>query len=183
MTSRPARAKVLAAAFAALVLGMGAAAGTAPSADDPLARLPDPAQEARARHLFQQLRCVVCQNESIDDSQADIAAELRRIVRTQIASGRSDTQVRDFLVQRYGEFILLKPTLSVGNAALWATPFLLLLAGGLYLGIKSRQPAVETEALSEDEQRALDALNAQQADMVSPHSGPTNAGSTVAIKH
>lgn len=170
------RGLVLAAALGAAVLGMGAAA------DDPLARLPDPAQEARARHLFQQLRCVVCQNESIDDSQADIASDLRRIVRTQIAEGRTDAQVRDFLVQRYGEFILLKPTLTPGNAVLWLTPFALIVLGGGYIWIRSRRPAVETAALTEDEQRALAALQAEEADMVSPHSGPTKAHGRVAIK-
>jgi cytochrome c-type biogenesis protein CcmH len=90
---------------AAAVMLMGAA-------DDPSDRLKDPAQEARARALFQQLRCVVCQNESIDDSEADLAQDLRRIVRGQIAQGRTDAQVRTFLVQRYGQFILLKPPFS-----------------------------------------------------------------------
>jgi cytochrome c-type biogenesis protein CcmH len=180
---RPAKGWVLAAALAASILCMGAAAGSAPSADDPAVRLQNPAQEARARHLFQQLRCVVCQNESIDDSQADIAADLRRIVRTQIAAGRSDAEVRDFLVQRYGEFILLKPTLTAGNAALWLTPFVLIMVGGLYIWIKSRQPAVEVLSLTEEEQQALDALEDDHADTVSPHSGLTNARGKVAIKH
>jgi cytochrome c-type biogenesis protein CcmH len=179
MTWSPAKGKglVLAAALAAAILGMGA------SADDPLARLPDPAQEARARHLFQQLRCVVCQNESIDDSQADIASDLRRIVRAQIAEGRTDAEVRDFLVQRYGEFILLKPTLTPGNAVLWLTPFALIVLGGGYIWIRSRRPAVETADLTEEEQRALDALQADPTDIVSPHSGLTKAHGSVAIKH
>jgi cytochrome c-type biogenesis protein CcmH len=172
------RAVVLAAALAASILCMGAA-----SADDPLARLPDPAQEARARHLFQQLRCVVCQNESIDDSQADIASDLRRIVRTQIAAGKTDVEVRDFLVQRYGEFILLKPTITPGNAALWLTPFLLIAIGGVYIWIKSRQPAVEAASLTEEEQRALAAIDSDDPDMLSPHNSPTKALGTVAIKH
>ena len=164
------------AALAAAVLGM---AGTA---DDPADRLPNPAQEARARHLFQQLRCVVCQNESIDDSQAEIAGDLRQIVRTQIAQGKTDQEVRDLLVQRYGEFILLKPTLTGGNLALWLTPFLALLLGGGYLWIKSRQPAVEDQALTEDEQKALEAMDALDQDMLPPHSGVANAHDAVAIK-
>jgi cytochrome c-type biogenesis protein CcmH len=168
---------VLAAALAASILCMGA------SADDPAARLANPAQEARARHLFQQLRCVVCQNESIDDSQAQLADDLRRIVRTQISAGRSDQQVRDFLVQRYGEFILLKPTMSLGNAALWLTPFLLIVLGGGYIGIKSRQPVVEDGSLTEDEQRALEAIGSDDLDMLSPHNSLTKAHGTVAIKH
>jgi cytochrome c-type biogenesis protein CcmH len=166
-----------AAALAAALLCMGAAS------DDPAERLQNPVQEARARHMFQQLRCVVCQNESIDDSQADIAGDLRRIVRAQIVAGRTDLQIRDFLVARYGEFILLTPTASPGNAALWLTPFLLIVLGGGYLWIKSRQPAVEDAALSEEEQRALDAIDSGDLDTLSPHNSLTKAGNTVAIKH
>jgi len=169
-----------AALLAGLAAGLLCMAG---SSDDPADRLPNPAQEARARHLFQQLRCVVCQNESIDDSQAEIAGDLRKIVRVQITQGRSDQQVRDFLVQRYGEFILLTPTLTPGNLALWLTPFLLVLLGGGYLLIKARQPAAEEPGLSEDEQKALEAMGARDQDMLPPHSGLTNVDGTVAIKH
>jgi len=172
--------RLRAAVLAGLAAGLLCMAG---SADDPADRLPNPAQEARARHLFQQLRCVVCQNESIDDSQAEIAGDLRKIVRVQITQGRSDQQVRDFLVQRYGEFILLKPTLTPGNLALWLTPFALILLGGGYLWIKSRQPAVEAEGLTEEEQRALEAMGAEDQDMVSPHVGLTNVDGMAAIKH
>ena len=169
------------AALAAIVLGMAGAA------DDPADRLPNPAQEARARHLFQQLRCVVCQNESVDDSGAEIAGDVRKIVRSQIAQGRTDQQVISFLVGRYGEFILLNPTLNPGNLALWLTPFAIILLGGTYLWIKSRQPAVEAPGLTEEEQRALEALDAEDRDMVPPHGGSTgglaNAHDAVAIKH
>ena len=153
------------------------------TADDPADRLSNPVLEARARHLFQQFRCVQCQNESIDDSQAPIAQDLRRIVRGQIMAGRTDAQVRDFLVQRYGEFILLTPTLSLGNLALWTTPFALIVLGAGYLWIKSRQPAVEVSALTEDEQMALEAMGAEDQDMLPPHSGLTNVRGAVAIKH
>jgi cytochrome c-type biogenesis protein CcmH len=153
----------LAAAFAAGLLCMAGAA------DDPADRLPNPAQEARARHLFQQLRCVQCQNESIDDSHAPIAEDLRLIVRRQIAQGATDQQVRAFLVQRYGEFILLTPTLSPANLALWLTPFVIILLGGGYLWIKSRQPAVEAPGLTEDEQQALAAMGAEDEVMLPPH--------------
>ena len=157
---------------AAVLAGLAAALlGMAGTADDPADRLSNPAQEARARHLFQQLRCVVCQNESIDDSQAEIAGDLRKIVRVQITQGKSDQQVRDFLVQRYGEFILLTPTLTPGNLALWLTPFLLIALGGGYILIRSRRPAAEAEGLTEDEQRALEAMDARDQDMVSPHDG------------
>ena len=174
---RPARLK--AATLAALAAGLLCMAGVA---DDPAQRLPNPAQEARARHLFQQLRCVVCQNESIDDSQAEIAGDLRQIVRGQIAAGRSDKQVIDYLVQRYGEFILLKPTLTAGNLLLWLTPFLAVLAGGGYLWIKSRQPAVEDRGLTEEELKALEDMDAADQDMLPPHSGVANAHGAVAIK-
>ncbi len=176
---RPVRrvATALAAGLAAAILCMGA------SADDPLERLQNPVQEARARHLFQQLRCVVCQNESIDDSQAEIADDLRKIVRQQITAGKTDLEIRDFLVARYGEFILLRPTITPGNAALWLTPFLLIVLGGGYLWIKSRQPAVPDTGLTEDERLALDAMGIGEQDMVSPHNNSTNALGTVAVKH
>ena len=144
------------AVLAALLLG-ATLIGAAP---DPSDRLADPAQEARARALFQQLRCVVCQNESIDDSEADLASDLRRIVRQQVAAGQTDSQVRAFLVQRYGEFILLKPPLSPGNAALWFAPVALLLIGGGYMAWKSRSAtALPEAALSPEEEAALRALD------------------------
>lgn len=93
------------------------------AASDPSERLPDPAQEARARAIFQEVRCLVCQNESIDDSQADLAGDLRKLIRDEIKAGRSDAEVRAYLVSRYGEFVLLKPAFSLGNAALWGAPF------------------------------------------------------------
>jgi cytochrome c-type biogenesis protein CcmH len=182
MTAAGGMRRLLAVILAGLLLAAANAAFAAAS-DDPAERLANPAQEARARHLFQQLRCVVCQNESIDDSQAEIAADLRRIVRGQIAAGRTDAQVRDFLVQRYGEFILLRPTLSSGNLALWLAPFALILIGGGYLWIKSRAPAVQDIGLTEEEHIALAAMDAEDMDMLPPHSGLTNAHGAVAIKH
>jgi cytochrome c-type biogenesis protein CcmH len=152
------------------------------TSDDPADRLPNPVQEARARHLFQQLRCVQCQNESIDDSQAPLAEDIRRIVRRQIVQGRTDVQIRDFLVDRYGQFILLKPPFSPGNLILWLTPFALIGVGGSYLWIKSRQPAVEADGLTEDEMRALRAMDSEDQDMLPPHSGLTNAHGAVAIE-
>src|ERR1700676_2107934 len=91
--------------------------------------LSNPAQEARARALSKELRCMVCQNESIDDSEAPLAHDLRVLVRDRIQSGDSDAQVIDFLVARYGEFVLLKPRLSWHTAALWTLPPGLLLVG------------------------------------------------------
>ena len=131
------RARALLAALAA-VFCMAAAA-------DPSERLADPAQEARARHIFAEVRCLVCQNESIDDSQAELARDLRRIVRDQIRAGRSDGQVKRYLVDRYGEFVLLRPSLSAGNAVLWGGPFLVVLAGLALLLARLRNRVVEPE--------------------------------------
>ena len=100
------------------VLAILAAVFCIAAASDPAERLPDPAQEARARGLFREVRCLVCQNESIDDSNAELAADLRRLVRDEIKSGKTDEQVRAHLTDRYGEFVLLKPAFSWGNAAL-----------------------------------------------------------------
>jgi len=124
------------------------------AASDPAERLPDPAQEARARALFQEVRCLVCQNESIDDSTADLAHDLRQVVREQVAAGRSDQQVRQFLIARYGEFVLLKPPLTFANLALWAAPFAVLLIGGLLLALRLRQKTV-AEPLSPEEEARL----------------------------
>jgi len=99
------------------------------AAVQPNEMLRDPALEARARNLSQQLRCMVCQNESIDDSDAPLAHDLRVLVRERLQSGDSDAQVLDFLVARYGEFVLLKPRLSWRTAVLWGLPPGLLLTG------------------------------------------------------
>ena len=127
------------------------------AASDPSERLPDPAQEARARELFRDVRCMVCQNESIDDSDADLARDLRQIVREQVAAGRSDAQVKTFLTERYGEFVLLRPAFSVGNALLWLTPLLAVLAGGgMWLArLRRREP---TQALTTEEETRLAVL-------------------------
>jgi cytochrome c-type biogenesis protein CcmH len=110
------------------------------AAPDPADELSNPMQEARARAMFEQVRCVVCQNESIDDSEADMARIVRQSIRSQIAAGRTDAQVRSFLVQRYGEFILLRPRFSLANAAAWLIPFAIVGAGGLMILWRARQP-------------------------------------------
>jgi cytochrome c-type biogenesis protein CcmH len=144
---------VQAIALAALLLCTAAAS-------DPSERLPDPAQEARARELFAEIRCVVCQNESIDDSEAEIAADLRKLVRQQVAEGRTESQVKAFLVQRYGEFILLRPAFSAGNLLLWLTPFSILLVGLAALLARRRRPEPAGVALSpEEEARLLGIVN------------------------
>jgi cytochrome c-type biogenesis protein CcmH len=90
----------------------------------------DPAMEARARNLQRQLRCLVCQGESIDESQAPLAAELRQLVRQQMAEGRTDRQIEDFLTARYGNFILMRPPVESDTYFLWAAPFLVLIGAG-----------------------------------------------------
>ena len=136
-----------------LALAAVAAAVTcAGAAPDPTERLADPGQEARARHLMQEFRCVVCQNESIDDSEADLAKDLRGIVREQVRAGRSDAQVRAFMADRYGQFVLLKPRFNPGNAALWLTPVVLLGAAGILIFLQRRRgPALEPPLTEEEE--------------------------------
>jgi len=146
-----------------LIIGLAALVCMA-AASDPGERLADPAQEARARDLFREIRCLVCQNESIDDSQAELAHDLREIVRGQVEQGRSDAQIRAFLVERYGEFVLLRPPFSAGNAILWLTPVLALLAGGGLMIVLLRRraaPAGEDpplDSLSPEEEARLQVL-------------------------
>ncbi|MFZ5678389.1 MAG: cytochrome c-type biogenesis protein [Pseudomonadota bacterium] len=99
----------------------------------------DPAQEARARNLSRELRCMVCQNQSIDDSDAPLARDLRLLVRERIAAGNTDQQVMDFLVARYGEFVLLKPRVESRTLLLWLIPPLVLAGGGLALWFGNRR--------------------------------------------
>jgi cytochrome c-type biogenesis protein CcmH len=106
----------------------------------------DPAKEARARDLSRELRCMVCQNQSIDDSEAPLARDLRLLVRERIAAGDSDGQVIDFLVVRYGEFVLLKPRLELHTLLLWLLPPLVLAGGGMALWMHSRRRAKSAAA-------------------------------------
>ena len=117
--------------FAAVLLI--ATAGPPAHAVEPSERLADPTLEARARALSKELRCLVCQNQSIDDSKAELARDLRLLVRERLNLGESDEQVRAFLVKRYGDFILLKPPLDLETAFLWGMPPLVLAAGGIAL--------------------------------------------------
>ena len=139
-------------ALAALVL---CAAAPAPAAQG---RLADPAQEARAHALFRQIRCVVCQNETIDDSEADLAGDLRGIVRQQIVAGRSDADIRRFLVDRYGQFVLMKPRFDAANALLWLGPFALVGAGLAALLAARRGAGAEPAGLSPEEAARVAAL-------------------------
>ena len=121
----------------------------------------DPAKEARARNLSRELRCMVCQNQSIDDSEAPLARDLRLLVRERIAAGDSDSQVIDFLVARYGEFVLLKPRFERQTLLLWLVPPLLLVGGGLALWVYARRRVKDGEAgkaLTAQEQARLATL-------------------------
>jgi cytochrome c-type biogenesis protein CcmH len=118
--------------------------------------LKDPALESRARAISAELRCLVCQNQSIDDSDAPLAKDLRTLVREQLMQGKSDAEIMDFVVARYGEFVLLKPRLTAGTLLLWGTPFaVLLIAGAALLLRRRRVDAAPETPLSEAERQAL----------------------------
>jgi cytochrome c-type biogenesis protein CcmH len=138
-----------------LVAGLTLAAMTAWPAfaiSDPKEMLPDPKQEARAEYIGSQLRCLVCQNESIEDSNADLAKDLRAIVRQRVTAGDTNQQIMDWLVARYGQFVRLKPPLMFSTLFLWATPFLGLLAGGLAAWAGRRRNVPEQKPLTALEQ-------------------------------
>ncbi len=123
--------------------------------------LDDPALEARARTIGKELRCLVCQNQSIDDSDADLARDLRRLVRERLVAGESDAAIKAYLVSRYGDFILLRPPFKAETYVLWLGPgaILLLAAGGVVLFLRrhGRRPE-PAPPLSDAERRRLDAL-------------------------
>jgi cytochrome c-type biogenesis protein CcmH len=142
--------------FIALLPVLLAAPAHAVKPDEMLA---DPALEARARAISEGLRCMVCQNQSIDESDADLARDLRILVRDRLKAGDSDRQVVDYIVSRYGEFVLLKPRFDLRNALLWATPALLLVIGGIVLvcSVRSRRK-IDTQPLTETEETKLKSL-------------------------
>lgn len=121
--------------------------------------LSDPALEARARDISQGLRCLVCRNESIDESNAQLAKDLRLLVRERLVAGDTDAQAVDYIVERYGEYVLLKPLTGGANWILWAAgPVMLLLAGGtalVFVRRRSRAEALPVAALDEDEKARL----------------------------
>jgi cytochrome c-type biogenesis protein CcmH len=130
---------------------------------EPGEMLKDPALEARARKLSQELRCVVCQNQSIDDSNAPLAHDLRVLVRERLSAGDTDAQVLAFVEQRYGAFVLLRPRFNPQTLLLWLTPLLLLGGAAVFLlRARARRPAAERETpLSPEEQKRLDDLLAR----------------------
>jgi cytochrome c-type biogenesis protein CcmH len=151
----------LAALLIVLVLGAGPALAVL-SPDD---MLDDPALEARARALSVQLRCLVCQNQSIDDSDATLARDLRLLVRERLVAGDSDSQVLDFLVARYGEFVLMRPVLAPHTVLLWASPLLLLGLGalGLVVWFVRRRRLASVDPLNDQERRELARILDEQA--------------------
>ena len=137
------------------------AAGEPAAAVQPGEQLSDPKLEARARKLSAQLRCLVCQNQSIDDSNAPLAQDLRILVRERLQTGASDKDVMDFIVARYGEFVLLKPRFGIHTLALWMAPLLILLVVGLFIFARvgrRRGGGQTSEALSSDEEAELKRL-------------------------
>jgi cytochrome c-type biogenesis protein CcmH len=134
--------------FAVALALLGAAPALAVQPDEVLS---DPALEARARALSKELRCMVCQNQSIDDSDAPLARDLRLLVRERLVAGDSDAKVVDFLTARYGEFVLLKPRFSASTALLWLAPLLALIAGAFGVGyaLRRRSPARDSANMTE----------------------------------
>ena len=120
-------------------------------------QLGDPALEHRARAISAHLRCLVCQNQSIDDSDAPLAKDLRTLVREQLSAGKTDAEIMDYVVARYGEFVLLKPRLNAGTMLRWGTPFAVLLIAGTVMILRRRRSVASPEKpLSEDEKRVLE---------------------------
>ena len=148
-----------------LALGLAAAPG---GAVEPSEMLADPALETRAREISKELRCLVCQNQSIDDSNADLARDLRLLVRERLVAGDSDRQVMGYVVSRYGDFVLLRPPFKGATYALWLGPGLIAALGLLAVVVffRRRRPAAGEEAappaapppLDEDERRRLSTL-------------------------
>jgi cytochrome c-type biogenesis protein CcmH len=136
-----------------LVALLLAAAALAASAKDALPTEQDPVAARRAVQLSEQLRCLVCQNQSIAESNADLAVDLRRQINEQIAAGRSDGEIVDFMVQRYGDFVLYRPPFKAATLLLWLGPALLLIAGlwALARVLRSRNRAADERPLSEEE--------------------------------
>lgn len=148
--------------FAAMLVLLGAPRGFA---IEPSEMLADPALEERARAIGGELRCVVCQNQSIDDSHAPLAHDLRVLVRERLVAGDSDEQVVEYIVARYGDFVLLRPPVKPATYALWGAPILFLLVGGIIVLVylRRRRQAPVNAPLTVEERRRLDDLMRSEA--------------------
>ena len=151
---------------AAVALFLLAAAMQPALAVNPDEVLADPVLEARARAISAELRCMVCQNQSIDDSNAELAKDLRVLVRARIEAGDSDRQVMDYIVSRYGAFVLLKPPVGMNTILLWGMPVLLLAVGGavIFREVRRRRQVPSTAPLSAEEEKALDEILGRDRD-------------------
>ncbi len=147
--------------LASIVLALSLCLAGAAQAVAPDEMLANPVLEKRARTISSELRCMVCQNESIDDSNADLAKDLRLLVRERLVAGDTDQQVRDFLVARYGEFVLLKPRLQTSTLLLWGFPMGALIAGAIAIVLsvrRRRATGADVAPLSESEKKQLKKL-------------------------
>ncbi len=162
------------------VIGMATAPKMASAqtqvADEPLI---DATLEARARALMKQVRCVVCQAQSIDESDAGIAGDMRRLIRQQIADGKDDAEILTYLSDRYGDFVLFKPPFKATTVLLWAGPFLLLIGGGVIIAHFFRhRPVAPEKIFSADERKRIDtALKADDESLPSSLDGGTTTAS------
>lgn len=129
----------------------------------PSEQLQDPALEARAREISKELRCVVCQNETIDESNATLAHDLRVIVRERLVAGDSDAEVKQWIVARYGDYVLLRPPLRAETWALWFGPALALLLGGIGVALYLRHRATPAAALSAEDEAEIERLLQDEA--------------------
>jgi cytochrome c-type biogenesis protein CcmH len=145
--------KALAAIALALMMAFARAAEAPPAAADP-------AVEQRLMDLAEELRCLVCQNQSLADSNADLAVDLRNEVRKQIEAGKSDAEIRAWLTQRYGDFVLYRPPVKSTTVLLWVGPFVLLVGGvsGLFVALRRRRARVAPPALTDEERARAEAL-------------------------
>lgn len=172
MADRPRPAARLS-AFCLAVLALLALLVAAPpavreaSAVQPGEKLDDPALEARAREISKELRCLVCQNQSIDDSDAELAQDLRILVRERLSAGDSDGEVVDYVVSRYGDFVLLRPPFKASTYALWLGPLVILVIAGVavvaYYRRRTRAEGDAPAALSEQERHRLAGLMEDEA--------------------
>ena len=157
-TALAALRSVVASVLASVLMLVLALCGVAAQAIEATPLAADPALEARVMKVADELRCLVCQNETIAASQAALAIDLRRQIRTQLQQGQSETQILDFMVQRYGEFVRYRPAFNPTNALLWIGPFVLLGLAAFVLMMNIRRRADASRELSDDERRRLGEL-------------------------